>query len=117
MDEIRRRKEFGDWIKEKRYKTNLSLWDASVKLGYKSRGTLANMECGRGALPIERIFDLADLYEIDLDDILDKLEECEPELHDRFMGLRARFLQHFTRDLTHTLEMAAGGRKTTGLHK
>ena len=117
MHEIAKRKEFGDWIREKRYQVDLSLWDASMKLGYKSRGTLANMECGRGALPLERIFDLAELYKIDLDDILDKLGECEPELHGKFMALRARFLRHLTRDLTHSLEISAGGRKMIGLHK
>lgn len=80
MYEIAKRKEFGDWIREKRYQVDLSLWDASMKLGYKSRGTLANMECGRGALPMERIFDLAELYKIDLDDLLDQDPESTNEI-------------------------------------
>lgn len=105
------RKQFGDWIKGKRNETGLSLWQVSKKLGYKSRGTLACVECGQTPLPLEKIFDLAELYKIDLDDILDKLGECEPELHGKFMALRARFLKHLTADLTHSLEMSAGGRK------
>ncbi|MFH1931062.1 MAG: helix-turn-helix transcriptional regulator [Pseudomonadota bacterium] len=112
-----KRKEFGDWIRKKRNETGLSLWKVSKELGYKSRGTLACVECGQMSLPLERIFDLAELYGIDLDDILDKLGECEPELYDKFMGLRARFLKHLTIDLTNSLELAAGGRKMTGLHK
>ncbi|MBA7492401.1 hypothetical protein ES702_02951 [subsurface metagenome] len=90
MDIIKRR-EFGEWIKSIRKEKKMTLRGAAESLGYKTRGTIAGVESGQMPLPIERIFEIAKLYEIDIRDILEKLKECEPELYEKYQILEEGF--------------------------
>lgn len=90
MDLIKRR-EFGEWIKSIRKEKNMSLREASESMGYKTRGTMAGVESGQMPLPIEKIFEIAKVYEMDIKELLEKLKECEPELYDKYQILEEGF--------------------------
>jgi len=89
--DIQKRKEFGEWIKNIRNEKKMTLREASERLGYKTRGTMAGVESGQMPLPIERIFEIAKLYEMDIKDLLEKLKECEPELYEKYQVLEEGF--------------------------
>jgi len=89
--DTKKRREFGEWIKSIRNKKKMSLREASERLGYKTRGTMAGVEAGQMPLPIERIFELAGLYEMDITELLEKLKECEPELYEKYQILEDGF--------------------------
>jgi len=89
--DTKKRKEFGEWIKNIRNEKKMTLRDASERLGYKTRGTMAGVESGQMPLPIERIFEIAKLYEIEINDLLAKLKECEPELYEKYQTLEEGF--------------------------
>jgi len=89
--DIQKRKEFGEWIKNIRNEKKMTLREASERLGYKTRGTMAGVESGQMPLPIERIFEIARLYEINIKELLEKLKECEPELYEKYQILEEGF--------------------------
>ena len=89
--DLKRRREFGEWIKSMRNDAGMSLREVSERMGYKTRGTMAGVESGQMPLPIERIFDVAEVYGIKVMEILEKVRECEPELYDRYVALEERF--------------------------
>lgn len=89
--DIKKRREFGEWIKLIRNEKKMSLREASERLGYQTRGTMAGVESGQMPLPIERIFEIAKIYEMDIKDLLDKLKECEPELYEKYQILEEGF--------------------------
>jgi transcriptional regulator with XRE-family HTH domain len=88
--------EIGRYIKAAREKRGLSKFKASLALGYKSDGTINAIEQGRMPIPVEKIHAVADLYGIELEDLLDKLQECEPELYAKYVTLERAFYRSFT---------------------
>lgn len=88
------RKSFGEYIKSVRQEQGLTLQEASETLGYKSVGTLVNVERGLGPLPVEKIHPLARLYKIEVEEILEQLKECEPELYRKYILLEKDLLDY-----------------------
>jgi len=86
------RKSFGEYIKSMRHKEGLTLQEVSETLGYKSVGTLVNVERGLGPLPVEKIHPIAQVYKIDVEEILEQLKECEPELYRKYILLEKDLL-------------------------
>lgn len=82
-----RRKEFGSYIRSLREERGITKRQAAIKLGYRGLGTLAQVERGLTPLPIEKIHPLAKLYKVDVEEILDKLKACEPELYRKYMAI------------------------------
>lgn len=91
------RNAFGAWMKAKRRENRLTLHQVSQDLGYKSHGTLNGIEMGLQPLPVEKIHPLCKLYEIALGEMLDKLEEYEPELFLKYTTLENDILAHARR--------------------
>lgn len=89
--DIKKRREFGEWIKSIRKENKMTLREASESLGYKTRGTMAGVESGQMPLPIERIFEIAKIYQMDIKELLEKLKECEPELYGKYQILEEGF--------------------------
>lgn len=106
MEELKssRRAEFAKYIKDIRERRGLSKFKASVALGYRSDGVINQIEQGRAPIPVEKIHAIADLYGIELEELLDKLQECEPELYAKYVTLERAFFQRFTATM-----MRAGG--------
>lgn len=100
MIEINKRKELGQWLRNIRKRRGFSLTGAARRLGYATKGTLTNIECGIASIPIEQIHPLARLYEIDLTEFLRKLAECEPDLYRKFALLEKNFRDDFMSMMT-----------------
>ena len=98
MVDSAKRREFGLWIRGIRKDRGISLRQASEKMGYHTRGLLGGVESGNSSLPVERIFDVVKLYDLSLEEILDKLAEYEPEIHAKFCALQEQFEVHFFRE-------------------
>lgn len=96
MVDIGKRKAFGLWLRSMRKDKRLSLREASLALGYSSNGTWVNVECGITALPVEKIDAVATVLDIDLNVMLDKLQECEPDLYQKYTTLEGIFFRKFT---------------------
>jgi transcriptional regulator with XRE-family HTH domain len=79
-----------------RTKEGLTLQEASERLEYKTIGTLANVERGITPLPVEKIHPIAKLYKVDVEEILDKIKECEPELYRKYMTLEKDLFDYLT---------------------
>ncbi|HUU41410.1 MAG TPA: helix-turn-helix transcriptional regulator [Desulfatiglandales bacterium] len=105
--DVKKRREFGEWIKSMRKEKTMSLREVSEKLGYKTRGTMAGVESGQMPLPIERIFEIAKIYEMDIKEILKKLKECEPELYEKYKILE----EGFERTLFQKIRSYGSGRR------
>jgi transcriptional regulator with XRE-family HTH domain len=88
---LKKRREFGEWIKDKRKERGITLLDLAEKMGYNSRGTIGGVEAGQMPLPVEKIFRLAEILRIPLNDILEKIRECEPELYEKYITLEQGF--------------------------
>ncbi|MBA7651543.1 hypothetical protein ES703_59362 [subsurface metagenome] len=106
--DIKKRRDFGEWIKDIRNQKKMTLREASERLGYKTRGTMAGVESGQMPLPIEKIFEIAKLYEIDIKDLLEKLKECEPELYEKYQILE----EGFERTLFQKIRSYGSGRRS-----
>jgi len=89
--DLKKRREFGEWIKDKRRERGLTLQELSESLGYNSRGTIGGVEAGQMPLPIEKVFKAAELLNIPMREFLGKLQECEPELYDKYEALEQGF--------------------------
>jgi transcriptional regulator with XRE-family HTH domain len=89
-----KRADFGKWLQEKREASGLSQNDVERKLPSVKRSLVAQWEGGFAAVPIERLFDLAELYNVPMKDIIEKLQENEPGIMDRFNGLALRFAKY-----------------------
>lgn len=85
---------FGRYMKELRLRKGLSKKRASIALGYKSDGMINTIEQGFGPIPIEKIHPISRLYDIDPDEIIEKLRDCEPELHEKYMQLQRDISRH-----------------------
>jgi transcriptional regulator with XRE-family HTH domain len=112
MIDVEKRKEFGEWLRSVRKRKDLSLNGAARRLGYATKGTLIGIECGQASIPVEKVHPIAELYGIDLQVLLDKLKECEPDLYEKFVSLERNFFQDFTRRLE-TLRTSTGGRSSS----
>ena len=93
---MNKRIEFGHYMRDIRMASGLSKFKTSIALGYKSSGTLDSIEQGRGPIPIDKIPQIAKLYNVPLDDFLEKIKEAEPELYNRYMRLKRCFLEEFS---------------------
>lgn len=91
-----KREEFGRYLKSIRTSRRMSQLEVSRKLGYKSLGTLHNVEAGLTPLPIDKIHPLAKIYGLNLEDLLGRLRECEPELYARYEALARDIISEFT---------------------
>ncbi len=94
---MEKRKEFGRYIQEMRESKGISKRRAAAALGYKGLGTIHSVEQGINPLPVEKIYPLARIYEVDVGGIIEKLKECEPELYEKFVSLEKDFFDEFTR--------------------
>ena len=90
-----KRKEFADWIREKRKNVGLTYVELSQKLNYHSTGTIVGIETGRAPLPLEKIDALAEALGISIDELLAKIEECEPELYAKYRAVEKGILKRF----------------------
>lgn len=94
-----KRYEFGKYMKAWRVAAGLTLHGAASVLGYKSIGTINNVEQGLTPVPVEKLHPLIKLYSLDPVDFLTKLADCEPELYERYMTLRRQFEDEFMSNL------------------
>jgi len=93
------RKSFGLYIRSIRMREDLTLQGAAEQLGYKTIGTLANVERGITPLPVEKIHPIARLYQVDVEDVLEKVKECEPELYRKYMALEKDLFDYLTEQI------------------
>jgi len=93
------RKMFGSWIREKRKEAGYSVPEAARKIGF-SIGRLKQIECGYDPIPLMRLFDIIKIYEIDLEELLERLQAWEPELYEKFIFLERKFLELFVNRYT-----------------
>lgn len=91
------RREFGRYIQRIREERGISKRRAAAALGYKGLGTIHSVERGINPLPVEKVYPLARLYEVEVGVIVEKLRECEPELYKKFMSLERDFFGEFVR--------------------
>jgi transcriptional regulator with XRE-family HTH domain len=91
-----KRIEMGRYIKSAREATGLTKLKASTMLGYRSDGTINAVEQGRTPIPVEKIHAIAALYQLDLNALLDKIQQCEPELYVKYLELEKNFYRGFT---------------------
>lgn len=89
------RRKFGKWLQEQRLTAGYSQVQVAKILDFNTRGNVVGYENGNAPVPLERIFDFAETYGIDIEDILDKLAEYEPNLYRRFCDLEDRYFGHF----------------------
>lgn len=89
-----KRGDFGLWIKAKRTEKGLTLQSVSDALGYKAIGPINNLERGIATVPVERIHPLARALGIPVEEILDKIRECEPDLFEKYQTLRKDIARH-----------------------
>jgi len=90
------RKKFGFWIKSIRMGKNIKIPDLVKKLGYYSKGTITSVEGGRTCIPFEYIHPWAEVLGINPQDIVEKIQEFEPERYERFVRLERNFFIDFT---------------------
>lgn len=90
-----KRKEFAGWVRQKRKDAGLTLEAASRLLGYKSPSAIKRIETGYEPVPVKRIIDFANAYDIPMPELLDKLRELEPRTASEFEFLESKFLAYF----------------------
>ena len=67
-EDIKRRKRVGAFIKARRQKLRLSQGDLCKVMGYANRNSISNVELGREGLPLKKIYQYADVLQVDRDD-------------------------------------------------
>jgi transcriptional regulator with XRE-family HTH domain len=67
-EELKRRKKVGAFIKARRHKLGLSQGDMCKVMGYANRNSISNVELGREGLPLKKIYQYADVLNVDRDD-------------------------------------------------
>jgi transcriptional regulator with XRE-family HTH domain len=88
-----KRADFGKWLQEKREDALLSQMDVAKKISI-SKACVGQWEIGIAPVPIEKLFDLAELYGMDMKDVVEKLKENDPGIADRFGALAIRFAKY-----------------------
>lgn len=86
---------FGKWLQEKRLERGLTQGQVAQKLELSGK-IVSLWEGGFTAVPIERIFSLVEIYDIDMKELLEKLKEYEPDIYSRFMMLKKGFTGYLT---------------------
>ena len=86
---------FGKWLQLKRQERGISQTEAAKKLDFLSKASIVGYENGISPVPIKRMFDLCEAYNIEVEEMLDKLKEYEPQIYEKFRFLEDRFFQHF----------------------
>ena len=80
-----------DYLRERRIQSGLSQLDVAKKLGYASPQFVSNWERGLVTPPIETIGVLADLYEIPMGQVVDRiLNETRTYLESELKSKKAR---------------------------
>ncbi|MBK9322215.1 MAG: helix-turn-helix transcriptional regulator [Bdellovibrionaceae bacterium] len=82
-------KALSEFLKEKRTLSGLSQKDVAEKLGYSSAQFISNWERGHSSPPIHTLRKLAELYEVNVDEMFDvilesALDQVRMDLHNKF---------------------------------
>ncbi len=93
------RVEFARYMRSAREKAGLSKFAAGKALGYISDGTINGVEQGRTGLPVEQIHPVSRLYGIPIDELLEKIKECEPNLYKKYLRLQEDIITHFAKQV------------------
>jgi transcriptional regulator with XRE-family HTH domain len=88
-------KELGNRIKNLRKDAGLSKPKASKLLGYKSNGTIDSIEQGKSSIPVDKIPQIAKLYNVPIDDFLEIIKEFDPQTYNRYMRLKKCLWEEF----------------------
>lgn len=88
------RHKFAAWIRQKRKDAGLTIRDASLLLGYRSKSALKRIECGYEPIGIKRILALSESYGIDMDELLKKMDEYEPRQAREFREMSEVFARY-----------------------
>lgn len=88
---MEKRREFGSWLQQKRQEAGLSQRQVARKLGFQSSGSVVGYENAISPVPLKRIFDLAEIYDIPMPEMVEKLHEYEPRIAQDFEDLFVRF--------------------------
>lgn len=79
---------FGTFLKDLRVKKGLTMLQVAESLGYAKNPAVANFESGKATPPLEKLPDIADLYGVSVDDLLDVLKEEDPRKVAAFETIR-----------------------------
>jgi len=90
-----RRKDFGEYLKKLRLRKGLTMEQAAEALGYTSMGALNSYQRGLNTPPIEKLFDIARVYDEPIENIIQELEKSDPKKVRLFYELEARFIGFF----------------------
>lgn len=93
------RKDFGNWLRSRRKKAGLTTKQVAHHWGV-CEARVKQIECGYDPVPLFRLFDIPDLYELDLEEILERLRSAEPDLYARYRLLERKFLELFVKRFT-----------------
>lgn len=69
-EEQERRKRVGAFIRARREKLGLSQGDLCKVMNYANRNSISNVELGREGLPMKKVYQYADVLQVDRDDFL-----------------------------------------------
>ena len=69
-EEKKRRKRVGAFIRARREKLGLSQGDLCRAMSYKNRNSISNVALGREGLPMKKVYQYADVLQVDRDDFL-----------------------------------------------
>ncbi len=69
-EEVKRRERVGNFIRARREKLSLSQGDLCKVMGYANRNSISNVELGREGLPMKKVYQYADVLQVDRDDFL-----------------------------------------------
>ena len=88
------RKKFGSYIRSLRKEKGITKRQLAENLGYKGMGTIHLVEQGTTPLPIDKIHPLARVLTVDVEEILEQLKDCEPELYRKYTLLEKDLLDY-----------------------
>ena len=69
-EEQERRERVGAFIRARREKLGLSQGDLCKVMNYANRNSISNVELGREGLPMKKVYQYADVLQVDRDDFL-----------------------------------------------
>ena len=81
-------------MQEQRVRAGLSQKEVAGRLNFANKSIVGIWETGVAPIPIERLFDLAEIYGLNMDEVLKVLQECEPKTAQRFGALSQRFAKY-----------------------
>ena len=104
------RYEFGRWLQQKRNDIGITQIEASRQFGFISKASVVGYENGLSPIPIKRLLDLSNIYQIPMPELLEKLKECDPKLSREFDKLAMMFSEY-------QISLMAERHPGAGLHK